>query len=218
MITGPGLPSMTWSYAYGPTTGTWTTECNAGCQKSKTVTVTDPKNYQTRYTFGIEYQKTEGRLEKTESGWNGSTALRTEEVLYRAPNAGPYPSSAGAAGNEDMGDSYINALYVPTYKKTTTQQGSTFTWEANSFDTLARPTQVSKTGTGGSRTETTAYSDNFTKYVLGQVKTVTESNSGVVMQQNDYDGTTTSIRTTAETTCSSAATAPSAVPSARFSM
>jgi hypothetical protein len=68
-----------------------------------------------------------------------------------------------------------------------------------SFDVFARPLNVTKSSSlGYSRSETTAYSDNLSKWVLGQVKSVTCTASvpassacdGDVMSQTDYDATT----------------------------
>lgn len=68
-----------------------------------------------------------------------------------------------------------------------TQQGQTFTWEATNFDEFARPTKVTKSGPSGSRNETTSYFNNKDKWILGQLDSVTNDNTGLVMQKNDYD-------------------------------
>ncbi|RKH49245.1 RHS repeat domain-containing protein [Corallococcus llansteffanensis] len=193
-LTGPGMAGMTWTYDYGPTNASWS-PCGAGCPSTKTVTVNDPRGDRTLYTFGNSYNVSEGQLQRVDTGWNGSTALSTRTLHYRAPDAGPYPSRAGA-GSYALGDGDLLARHMPVDQQTVTQQGVTFQWTANSFDTLVRPTSVTRASSlGYSRTETTTYSDNPGKWVLGQIATVTENSTGKVMESNTYDATTAALTT-----------------------
>jgi hypothetical protein len=65
-----------------------------------------------------------------------------------------------------------------------------FVWQADSFEPLtAKPAQITRSNTlGAVRTETTGYDNNIAKWVLGQVTTVTEANTGKVMVANSYNG------------------------------
>ncbi len=193
-IWGPGVDSMSWTYDYGPPNASWE-PCEAGCPSTKTVTVTDPRNDVTRYLFGNSYNVTEGQLQRVDSGWNGSTALSTRTMRYRPPGAGPYPERAGS-GSYTLGDGDMLARFMPVDQQVITQQGVTFQWTANSFDTFARPTSVTRSSSlGYSRGETTAYSDNFGAWVLGQVATLTESSTGKVMESNTYHPGTATLAT-----------------------
>lgn len=187
-ITGPGLPNMAWNYSYSPATdsSSWNT-CTGNCPDTKTVSVTDPRGYVTRYTFGNRHMATEGQLQKVEAAWNGSTstALRTTSTHYREVAAGPYPNPAGVS-TQRRGNGDFASRYTPEDRRVITQQDVNFIWDASGFDTKARPATVVRSSPGNSRTETTVYFDHLPKWVLGQVESVTES--GVkVMVQNEYD-------------------------------
>ena len=106
-VTGPGLPSggLSWSYAYSPAAYCWSSApsptpsgavlCNASSQVARSTVVTDPDGDQVRYTFGTRYAENEGLLLTVESGWNGSSALRTVGYTYAAPTASPYAAYNG---------------------------------------------------------------------------------------------------------------------------
>lgn len=185
-ITGPGLPSMVWNYSYSVATASssWST-CTGNCPDTKTVSVTDPRGYVTRYTFGNRHMATEGQLQKVEAAWNGSTALRTTSTRYRDVAAGPYPNPAGVS-TQRRGNGDFASRYTPEDQRVITQQDVSFTWQASGFDTKARPATVVRSSAGNSRIETTDYFDHLPKWVLGQVRTVTESGDKV-MVLNAYD-------------------------------
>jgi RHS repeat-associated protein len=187
-ITGPGLPSMAWNYSYSDATvsSSWDT-CTGVCPDTKTVSVTDPRGYVTRYTFGNRHRVTEGQLQKVEAAWDGTTALRTTTTRYRDPAAGPYPTRAGES-LLPRGNGELAGRYTPEDQRVINQQDVNFTWQASGFDTKARPATVVRSSSPGgpSRTETTEYYDHLAKWVLGQVKSVTES-GGKVMVANAYD-------------------------------
>ncbi|MBC3874902.1 RHS repeat domain-containing protein [Undibacterium flavidum] len=199
-ISGPGLTNMSWLYNYGTENTDWNaswSDCTgASCLDTKVVKVTDPKGDVTRYTFGNRFRASEGQLLKVESGWNGASALRTVTNRYRSYSTGEYPNPAGYS-DQDRGDAEIGARYQPLDQRVTTQQGQTFSWTANQFDNFARQKKVTKTGPSGTRNETTVYEDNLTsKWILGQIKSATDDGSGLVMQQNTYDTTTSTLLTT----------------------
>ena len=162
-ITGVGLPAggLTWSYSYGPTNNCWGGPsgvqgvlCTATSPTVRLVNVTDPHGDTTRYTFGNKYNDNEGLLLTTESGWNGSSALRTTSIDYALPYAAPYASFQGGS-IRTSGDVDMTGYPHPRRKVVTTQQGRTFTWEVASdcagvpycFDSFTRPTKLIKTST-----------------------------------------------------------------------
>lgn len=159
-LTGPGLPTQgqVWTYAYGPTNHCWswaepwgTRVCNSNSPSTKTVDVTAPDGAVTRYTFGNRFEENEGKLLRTDEGWNGSGALRTVVNTYAMPDAGPYPDYIGYSV-QPRGDGSMSTRHTPLRATTITQQQRVFTWQvANDctgipfcFDTYARPTKVLK--------------------------------------------------------------------------
>jgi RHS repeat-associated protein len=193
-ISGPGLPNMTWRTNYdGANNPGW-----AGCETCKLpniVLVTEPRGDVTRYTFGSTYAVDEGMLKQVDTGWNGSTALRTMTTRFNKS----FTQAVGTS-DQDRGDNWITSHLLPEDLRTITQQGSTFTWAvaANAdFDAFARPKKVTRSSTlGFSRTEATVYEDNLKKWILGQTKSVTEPASGAVMVANSYDTTNANLLTT----------------------
>ena len=185
-IAGPGIPGLTWSYAWGPANGF--AYCPGTCPSTKTLTVTDPRGYATRYTFGNHYQVTEGQLQSVDEGWDGTNALRTTTSTYRAAGAGPYLTAPGYSTSES-GDDLMQTRYLPLAQRTITQQGVTFNWQATTYDTLARLAAVTRSSSlGYARSESTTYSDNKTKWVMGQVASQTIGN--LVPRSTNYDVTT----------------------------
>ncbi len=105
-----------------------------------------------RYSFSNRFQANEGQLVKTESGWDGTTALRTVDTTLADATAAPYGSYNGESPRS-RGDTMSSSYKSPQRKVVTTQQGRIFTWEVATgcvgmpycFDAYARPTKVVKT-------------------------------------------------------------------------
>lgn len=159
-LTGPGLPSQgqTWTYAYGPPNHCWlypmsgaTRVCDSNSPITKTVDVTAPDGVITRYTFGNRFEVNEGKLLRTDEGWNGNSAVRTVVNTYAAYDAGPYPSLIGQS-MQARGDGSMSARYTPLRASSVTQQQRVFTWQVASdcagvpfcFDARARPLKIVK--------------------------------------------------------------------------
>ncbi|WP_374437623.1 BPSL0067 family protein [Inhella sp.] len=185
-ISGPGMATLSWGYAY-TAPGGWTT-CTT-CSQERTITVTEPSGSRTRHVFGNRWRVSEGQLLRLDEGWNGSTALRTTNYRYRQPAGQAYPEQFGVSllPNED----WLASRHRPEDLRTVSQQGQTFTHEvlntAAGFDYYVRPTQVRKySSLGFSRTERTSYNDHLGHWVMGQIASVTEVAVGQVMEANSY--------------------------------
>ncbi len=190
-ITGPGISAMSWSYVFAE--NSCYLPCASGAPASKTLTVTGPGGV-TRYTFGNMFRNNEGQLLKVEDGLSGGTALRTTDNTYAPADAGPWPYPIGSS-IQPRGAGIMNQWYQPLATRTITQQGRTFTWQVPSncsgmlcFDTFARPTKVTRASSSGhTRTDVTSYYDHLGKWVLGQIWSVTNSDTGLVQSNADYD-------------------------------
>lgn len=157
-ITGPGLPSMAWSYDYGlpdqtwwGTWGTpWSYPCTT-CANDKFVVVTQPDNSKARHKFGILYTVNDGRPLSVETMTAGNSALRLDVSEYLSEAAAPNQAFHGLYGSViDMSDP-STARVRPVVKRTTTQQERKFVWEVGAgcsgtycFDTYAQPLEVVK--------------------------------------------------------------------------
>ena len=186
-ISGPGIATMNWSWTYPPAQGGLSI-CTT-CPNVKSVITTDPAGVVSRQTFGIHSQVNEGWLVQLDEAWNGSNGLRTTSYQYRDKAAGPYPSPVGYSGNP-RSDALASQHHTPQAQRIVTQQGVNFTWQANSFDSFARAVSVTRLSSlGYSKTESTAYNDNLTKWMLGRLASVTDS-GGAVERQTTYNATT----------------------------
>ena len=187
LIRGPGMADAIWTYAYSAPTPGWA-PCGSNCIPTKTTTVTDPGNAVSRSTFGTRFGTDDGKLLLEEVIAAGGTVLRTSSTRYRSPAAGPYPDPVGYSLQQVMDNTEV-ARHHPVDQRIIDQQGVAFTWQADSFDSQARPVQVTRSSSlGHSRTETTAFNDNLNLWVLGQVVSV--SVGGLVQESHQYDPAT----------------------------
>lgn len=189
-ISGPGLPTMTWSNNYdGTDVGAWSS-CGAACIQPAVVLATDPKGNVTRYVFGATFAVDEGMLKQVDVGWDGSGALRSTKTQYNRSFTAPVGFS-----DQDRGDNWVTTHRLPPNQRLITQQGLTFSWQVpdGAFDRFARPSQVVRSSSLGARTEKTLYADNLSKWVLGQVAKITEANTGLEMVSNTYNASTANL-------------------------
>ena len=185
-ISGPGLPSMTWSYQFDAPNGSFDTCTN--CPVTEAVNVTDPEGNVSRHVFGNQYFINEGKPLEIYEGWSSGSYLRRTSISYRTwQSTDPYPEQFGVS-DEIYGDGGSDLKTKPEETRTINQQGVDFTWRADAFDSLARPTVVTKFSGSNTRTETTTYFDNDAKWVIGQIGEVTSG--GKSMVKNLFDSTT----------------------------
>lgn len=197
-ITGPGLPVSNWTYEYGAPNDSWA-PCN-GCSTSKTVTVTDPEGDRTRYTFGNQFRKTEGQLEKVEEGLGFGEPLRKTVHIYKSPGEGPWPDPIGFS-SQTRGNGELASRHAPLQQKVITQQGTTFTWSAAAFEQFGKPVRVTRSSSlGFTRTEeywkqqapdvwVLGYHDNINKWVIGLTE-ARKTTDGVEIERYEYDAAT----------------------------
>ena len=186
-LTSPGSnqPATEWLTSYAPEASSWG-PCN-GCNASTQVEVKDPAGNTTRFTFGTLFRETEGQLQQTEVLDEYRNVIRTTYQQYTDPIQ-PLGYS-----DQRRGDGEMSARVSETNRRQITQQGVDFVWQANSFDGFAKPTQVTRSSGANSRTENTVYENNLGKWVLGQVRSVTEASTGKVMVLNSYNATTAAL-------------------------
>ncbi|MGS0998730.1 RHS repeat-associated core domain-containing protein [Rhodanobacter sp. UC4451_H18] len=179
-LNGPGMAGATWDYAYdsgGSLEHLWGSHTEPAnypcttCRQYKTNTVTNPDRSQQRYRFGIVYALNDGRLLQQETVRTDGSVIRTEVNQYLSESAAasqPFYAQYGyVLGN--VADP-LTARIRPTTSTVITQDGATFTTTTNTFDTYARAIkQTEASSLGYSRISQTAYYDNTSKWVLGQV-------------------------------------------------
>jgi RHS repeat-associated protein len=184
---GPGVPLSQWTWGdYLP---------NASDSSTASYIVTTPQGYRTRHTYGSQYANNEGKLLKVEHGYDpaSGTALRVHNYRYRSEQGQAFPARFGYSADQ-VGDGNSRTLNQPLDREQITQQGVVFTREVATFDALARASTVTRSGPGGSRTETTSYEDNTALWVMGPVNQVTSN--GLVMVDSDYSPSTALLTAT----------------------
>ncbi len=198
VLTGPGLQPKSWNYAYSPANDSWLQDCPTptSCPSTIWTDVTNPEGTRERHSFSNKSDHTEALLLKTEVFPQGSASpIRVVNNTYAvaAPSTSgwpfPWPEGVGESyANRD--NDYVAARWSPLSRREIQQDGVTFAWQANSFDNLARPLSVTRSSNisyGYNRTDVTAYHDNLSQWVLGQVASSTNSYTGLVESQTDYD-------------------------------
>jgi RHS repeat-associated protein len=163
-ITGPGLSTaLVWALAYAG--------CSANsCASTVTTTISDPRGYNTRYTFGTGYNDDEGLLTKKESGGSGASYLQTETYQYFPATGQSYPAQLGTS-TQSRGDTARLATLRPLKQRSTALQGVTFSYTASSLDEFGFPQSLTRAGSG-TKADSVTYSNDKAKWVLGTVKKV----------------------------------------------
>lgn len=207
-VTGPGLEPMTWQYAYGSTMS-WaegtgpvctTGDCGApkclsdDCAGTAVTTVTEPTGHWTRHTFGNSYRYNEGKLLRVEQANAANEVLRTESSAYVLATTGqPFKTPIGTSP-QPRGDGFTSEQLRPQHNKTIVQDGVTFRWQVDAacnsaycFNEFARPTRVTRSSSlGYTSTEANVYHDDQALWVLGQLESVTNLDTGLQVSRTDY--------------------------------
>jgi RHS repeat-associated protein len=191
-VSGPGTPSVVSTYEYTSnkigfdTTGMGCiSETCAGKNFTK---VTHSDGSFQKFTFGNSYAYNEGKLLLVENG-SGVSVLQTEANTYKLPVSGqPYHVPVGYSPQRGQTLAYDSEYLIPQKSSTTTVSGVNFNSVVNSFDAYERPLSVTKSSsTGNTKTDVIAYLDDLNKFVLGLVTSVTNSDTGKIQSQTDYD-------------------------------
>ena len=176
--------------------------CDGGpCEGAAITTVTGPNGTWERYTFGNSFKYNEGKLLKVERGSGPADILETTVNTYDLSLVDQvYPARFGHSqrGKDDFAVTY----HRPLVQRATTRQGATFTWQVETCegvyctDAQAHPTQVRRHSTlGFSRTESTAYWNDWAQWIVGRPLSVTcgpaipadSACNGDVIEQLTYD-------------------------------
>lgn len=207
IIQGPGISvPLIWSYqeeVFGEDPpGLWsgTVPPCLSCLDSKLISIRQPDGSTVSERYGVIFALNEGKLlERRVAGSSG--IISTESLAYISDAevaAHAFPDRYGSL----WGGSDESAVKIrPLKSRVIAQQGVSFEWAATDFDTRGRATISTRSSSlpgSPSRTETTTYHDNLSKWILGQVTQVTctasnpasagcDGGTGSVMLQTTYD-------------------------------
>jgi hypothetical protein len=180
-----------WSYEFCEPSGR---TCAADFPNASTFTTKNPEGHFKRETVGVTWCSAElGEVLRTDLGasFNAQgafvTAMQTVIPQRAAPNAGPFPARIGMVPQTFSNRKKLEYLR-PERRRDITRGGDVFTWTAETLDVFGRPLrQKHFSALGFQRTETAAYYDNFSKWLLGQTDSVTELGTGAVEQAQTFD-------------------------------
>jgi YD repeat-containing protein len=200
VFAGAGIGSQTWSYAYSPANGSWSTDpCATGstCPTTVWTDVTDPLGNDTRYTFSNVYDQTEGHPIRTDyySGSASGTLMRSEVTGYATATNGPW-ASPYVAEMQNRTNRAVTGNLTPVNSTVVTQDGNTFTRSTSAFDVYGRPTvtiRSSNVAGQASITETTSYLNDTASWVLGLTQEVDNNSTGEVESHNTYNAGTDTL-------------------------
>lgn len=206
-ISGPGITTAEWNYGYSsvssyvqltnrpfnvavcdPSSCPPPSCTNDNCAGWQTTTITGPTQKIT-YRHGNSYAYNEGKLLSiTTTAANASTALRSETRGYDLSLANQvYPARFGTSPRY-YAAGFSSEYLRPQVSTSITQETTVYNRTVNSFDALAREISVTRSNTAGiSRTDVTAYQDSVNRWVLGQILSSTNIDTGIVESRTDYD-------------------------------
>ena len=204
-ISGPGIAEpMRWSYAYGGgAPGLWGSVGSAPaypcttCPEQKTVKVTNPDGSATDYQYGYQYSRNEGRPLGSRVLAADGTVLRAESTVYLSDEDASSQSFSPRYGIINSGDDPSTARVRPVVRSTVEQDGVSYLNQVARgcngdggycFDTLAYPIAHSvSNSTGYSRTDATQYRHDTSTWLLGQVESITNQETGLQTSRAVYD-------------------------------
>ncbi|WP_448097665.1 hypothetical protein [Luteibacter yeojuensis] len=184
-VSGAGIDPahpLSWQYEYGPANGCYTggtpapsVQCTSGSPTTRTVVVHQPDTRIVRYTFDNNVRSaTEGLLLTRETGDSTASIARTEATTWTSFDVeGFIGNHAGSSGVDDL-------LRVPQ-QKTINQDGDTYTWLAEAFDTYGEPTKVKRSNTIAGQTpvdEQITYLNDKARWIISmplQLDTLTST-------------------------------------------
>ena len=214
-ISGAGVATQQWSYAYTPNVDFFLTEgasvkypvcslyndpvrwkeCHAPrcqsdeCASASETTVVGSDGSWMRYRHGNSYLYNEGKLLSVEQGSSASNVLRSVMNTYDLSLIDKvYPALVGLS-LRPVDEGFSAQHTRPLTQSVTTQDGATFSATSTGFDVFARPLATTQSSSlGYSRNVGTTYSDNLAKWVLGQVARTTTN--GIEVSKSVYDSAT----------------------------
>jgi RHS repeat-associated protein len=190
-INAAGMPApQTWSYQYDLVgTSLTNVSCQQGlCPSSRATAVTQPDGRVLSFAFRLDGHPA-GR-DQLISETTFKNVVQVSKTTYENVVADSAVGFTTRIGFNPVGTPTVapSEYDLPQKRKIVEQDGVTYTWLANSFDWLGRANSVTRSNSNGfSKTEQSVFSDDTTKWVLGQLTSVTDTGTGLVEQSISYD-------------------------------
>ncbi|WP_187775684.1 RHS repeat-associated core domain-containing protein [Luteimonas suaedae] len=166
---------------YGSGSTTPPDQCQSNSPVTKTVTLTRSDGLVRRFVYGNKWGDNAGLLLSEQIG----SAKRTD-YSYAFFND-QIPRGSREYGKRQFFYNMHEYKLVRVKSTTITQQGTSFAYKVESFDSFARPTRITRSSNITSspvRTDLIAYHDNLARWVLGQPSRLTVN--GIVVSETGY--------------------------------
>ncbi|MCF2827305.1 MULTISPECIES: RHS repeat domain-containing protein [unclassified Pseudoalteromonas] len=180
-ISGPGLPSMIWTYNYSENGGGRVGE---NVSDSKYIKITNPEGVATKITYSRRFGWREGLI-LSEEVYDGGLVSKTENTWTKG----------GVIGKSINGMTYLLEGYTHKTQKTKSvyseyRVGGTDTYTTNysNFTKYGSPKTVTETGNVGSRTQTLSYYSNSSKWLLDILANRTIGNDLSITRTHNANG------------------------------
>ena len=197
-VSGTGVTPATWRYTYSPSNPSWAYQCGGGCVTTTYTDMLDPAGNTTRYTFSNQFDATETLLQRTDAyaGAVGGTPLRSEILTYASPTGGPWPASLGLSRQLPVNAAQLQE-WIPVVRKDIVEEGDTYRWNVDLFDTYAMPLVVTRYNSfqaASTLQEQTGYLNDLPHWTLGLPTTVVNTATGVVESENVYNAANVTLQ------------------------
>jgi RHS repeat-associated protein len=161
--------------------------CNSlgNCDGTSLTFVTRPDGSKEKYVFGNSWQYNEGKLLRVERQTSGEQALESVTATFDLSQSNStYPARYGSSLRFNK-DGFDSEYHRPQLGSVTERDGVTFSWTVQSMDVFARPLQIlEESGLQFNKLKTTVYHHDFSKWVIGQLKS--SSVNGQLVARAEY--------------------------------
>jgi len=157
-----------------------------------TTTVTNPDSTTVVSTYDNQWNTpTDGDLLAVQRYDNSHNLLSQISYQYAPASNGPYPAQIGTDPFYLQVNSAKLQVLHPLRQTVLTQSGDTYSWIANTFDNYGRPAGVTRSGPTGAINESTVFYNDTSHWVIGQLQSVTNTDTSEVERSNAYNASTT---------------------------
>lgn len=190
-VSGPGV-SATWQYRYSDHGGSYLEDCaSVACTTRVWTDVVEPDGSKTRNVFSNKVDQLENSLVRQEFYAPSGNMLRSRDIVYAMSGADgthayPWPLQYGVQP-DNAGNYLVNERLTPVVQEVISENGAALVLHNTAFDLWGRPVSTARYSPWHSRADTVTYHDDLPRWIIGQIKSVTNDNTGQVVSRTEFD-------------------------------
>jgi RHS repeat-associated protein len=199
-IYGPGIAERSWAFTYNSASGAGASCRSEACAGRSISLVAGNDGTYDQYTFGNTFEYDEGKLLQHDRGDATGSKELNKTVHQLDFTSVPYPTPVGLSPQRSIVSSYNSEVIIPAKTNELIRDGVSFKSTVEGFNEYALPISIRKSSsligaaptTLFSKSEAIQYEHNYDKYVLNQVKKVTDTTNPapVVVASTNFDAAT----------------------------